>query len=183
MTTETTKRFAILRKQLDKLNYTQPLTMESQSLVERLLSDLLRTSEGFQNMKKQFEEIKRASSQSTNLIEPLRRRMGKLETENNDLHSQIIKLKEEIDDKDIKWKTALNRLEGQKKDLKFILDQKEHKIDNLEKDKRNLKGKIDELVGQLYLPSEGVVLDGVPSEMEDEILGREHNQRRKKGVF
>lgn len=179
MASEATKRFAILRKQLDRLGYKQPITMESQALVERILSDLMRASEGFQNMKRQFEELKHSSSKSSDLVDPMKRQMNKLESENNELHFQIIKLKEEMDGKDIKWKTAHNRVEEQKRDLKFILDQKESRISKLEKENQEYKGKMEDLLSKLYLPSEGVVLKGVPKEFENEILSKEYNQRRK----
>jgi hypothetical protein len=41
----------------------------------------------------------------------MKREIKKLEVENNELHTQIIRIKEEMDGKDIKWKTAYNRME------------------------------------------------------------------------
>ena len=46
------KRFMSLKKRLDALHYCQPLTIESAALAEKLLNDLLRTTEGFQKLKK-----------------------------------------------------------------------------------------------------------------------------------
>ena len=43
------KKFLLLKNRLDKLHYYQPLTIESAALVERLLNDLIKTTEGFQN--------------------------------------------------------------------------------------------------------------------------------------
>jgi centrosomal protein CEP135 len=47
MQTDETKRFAILRKRLDKFNYTQSLGKESVALVEKILNDLIKASEGY----------------------------------------------------------------------------------------------------------------------------------------
>jgi len=122
MEVEETKRFAILRKRLDKFNYTQPLSKDSVVLVERILNDLIKASEGYQNQKREFEELKVSSGKSFDMIDPMKREIKKLEAENNDLHFQIIKIKEEMDGKDIKWKTAYSRMEEQKNDLKYLLE-------------------------------------------------------------
>lgn len=42
------RRFLLLKKRLDALHYCQPLTIESSPLVEKLLNDLVKTTEGFQ---------------------------------------------------------------------------------------------------------------------------------------
>lgn len=179
MQRDETKRFAILRKRLDKFNYTQPLGKESVVLVEKILNDLIKASEGYQNQKREFEELKVSSGKSFDLIDPLKREMKKTENENNELHFQLIKIKEEMDGKDIKWKTAYNRMEEQKNDLKYLLEQKDSKLASITKDNLNYKSKIQDLISKLYLPSEGLLLKNVPKEFEDEILAKEHNQRRK----
>lgn len=178
MQRDQTKRFAILRKRLDKFNYTQPLGKESVVLVEKILNDLIKASEGYQNQKREFEELKVSSGKSFDLIDPMKREIKKLEVENNELHSQIIKIKEEMDGKDIKWKTAYNRMEEQKNDLKYLLEQKDSKLTSLTKDNLSYKSKIQDLISKLYLPSEGLILKNLPKELEDEILAKEHNQRR-----
>lgn len=142
MQRDQTKRFAILRKRLDKFNYTQPLGKESVVLVEKILNDLIKASEGYQNQKREFEELKVSSGKSFDLIDPMKREIKKLEVENNELHSQIIKIKEEMDGKDIKWKTAYNRMEEQKNDLKYLLEQKDSKLTSLTKDNLSYKSKI-----------------------------------------
>jgi hypothetical protein len=45
----------------------------------------------------------------------------KLTKENNQLHYQLMKLKEDTSFKDIKWKTVFKSLEDEKRDLKFLL--------------------------------------------------------------
>ena len=179
MQRDETKRFAILRKRLDKFNYTQPLDKNSVVLVEKILNDLIKASEGYQNQKREFEELKVSSGKSFDLIDPMKREIKKLEVENNELHTQIIRIKEEMDGKDIKWKTAYNRMEEQKNDLKYLLEQKESKLGSLTKDNLNYKSKIQDLISKLYLPSEAMVLKNLPKELENEILAKEHNQRRK----
>lgn len=49
---EVDKRFLFLKKRLDALHYCQTLSVESCPLVEKLLNDLVKTTEGFQLLKK-----------------------------------------------------------------------------------------------------------------------------------
>lgn len=41
------RKFLLLKKRLDALHYCQPLGIDSVPLVERLLNDLVKTTEGF----------------------------------------------------------------------------------------------------------------------------------------
>ena len=56
------RKFLALKRRLDALHYQQPLTMESAALAEKLLNDLLKTTEGFQRLKKMNEELKVSSN-------------------------------------------------------------------------------------------------------------------------
>ena len=42
-----TQRYSAVRKQLDQLHYCLPFNTQSCELVERLLNDLLKTTEGY----------------------------------------------------------------------------------------------------------------------------------------
>jgi len=51
--------------------------MDSVPLVEKILSDLMRSSEGFRNLKKQFEEYKNQSLKDKDSISPLKYELEK----------------------------------------------------------------------------------------------------------
>lgn len=51
------KKFMLLKKRLDALHYCQPFTVESASLVEKLLNDLIKVNEGYQSLKKNNENL------------------------------------------------------------------------------------------------------------------------------
>ena len=111
-------------------------------------------------------------------MNPLKRDVERLEKENNELHFQIIKLKEESESKDIKWSTAHSSLEEQKKDIKFLLGQKENEILSLRSENDSFKSKVAELVAKLYFPSKGVAMKSAPKELIDSVLSKEHNSIR-----
>lgn len=172
------QKLAVLRKKLDRLGYRQSITIECLPLVERMLNDLLKTAEGLQNIKRQYEEIKTGSSQVSGSVEPLKREIERLQRENNDLHIEIIRTKEELDQKDIKWSTVQSRMDEQKNHLKFLMDKKEAELTRVCVEKESYIRQIAELKAKLFLPSEGIALDNVPREFENEVLRRETNSRR-----
>ena len=55
-------------------------------------------------------------------ITPLKNEAEKFRKENNELHFQMIKIKEEMDLKDTKWKSTFKSLDDEISDLKFTLE-------------------------------------------------------------
>lgn len=70
------KRYQALKRKLDALHYSQPLSkscpnllaIESAALVERLVNDLVKITDGFQTIKKQNEELKGNLSREQQLV-------------------------------------------------------------------------------------------------------------------
>ena len=91
------KKFLLLKKRLDALHYCQPLSIDSAALVDRLLNDLIKTTEGYQNLKKQLDENNTNLIKAESGLEPLKKENHKLIKENNELHSAMIKVKEEAE--------------------------------------------------------------------------------------
>ncbi len=71
------------------------VAIESSALAEKLLNDLLKTTEGFQKLKKLNEELKSQSQSDSTYLEPLKRENERIVRENNELHLQVIRVKEE----------------------------------------------------------------------------------------
>ena len=84
------KKFQSVKRTLDALNYTQPLTIESAALVERLLNDFLKTTNAFRQMKTQNEKILAEFNSEKSKIVPLSKENEKLVHENNQLHQAMI---------------------------------------------------------------------------------------------
>jgi centrosomal protein CEP135 len=51
-----------VRKQLDALHYCLPFNVQSTALVEKLLNDLLQTTEGYQKLKAEIEMVRHDES-------------------------------------------------------------------------------------------------------------------------
>ena len=86
------KKYQILKKRLDALNYNFPFNEFSTSLVEKLLNDLIKTTENLQSLKNSIKD-----SNFTEKNEFLKFENNKLISENNLIHFEIIKIKENND--------------------------------------------------------------------------------------
>ena len=140
------RKFTNLRRRLDQLGYRQPLGLESVPLVEKLFSDLIHTTESLKNTKLQMSrQDKSGSTSGYDASEPYRSDNAKLVRENNELHLELIRQKEDSDSKLKESKEKLRKLEHENSDLKFLNSQYVHKVRALEKDLSSRTEKIQEL--------------------------------------
>ncbi|NWX46664.1 CP135 protein, partial [Steatornis caripensis] len=145
MTTTAERRFINLRKRLDQLGYRQPLGVESLPLVEKLFSDLVRTTESLRSAKLSAGKTEKEYSNYDAVLEPYKTENAKLTRENNELHLEILKLKEQFDRHVKDLKASLRRAEHETADLKFLNNQYIHKIKMLEKENKAKTEKIQHL--------------------------------------
>ncbi|NXN72460.1 CP135 protein, partial [Himantopus himantopus] len=145
MTTTAERRFLNLRKRLDQLGYRQPLGVESLPLVEKLFSDLVHTTESLRSAKLSAGKTEKECSNYDAILEPYKTENAKLTRENNELHLEILKLKEQSDRHVKDLKASLRRVEHETADLKFLNNQYVHKIKMLEKENKAKTEKIQQL--------------------------------------
>ncbi|NXV12369.1 CP135 protein, partial [Cepphus grylle] len=145
MTATAERRFINLRKRLDQLGYRQPLGVESLPLVEKLFSDLVHTTESLRSAKLSAGKTEKEYSNYDAILEPYKTENAKLTRENNELHLEILKLKEQSDRHVKDLKTSLRRVEHETADLKFLNNQYVHKIKMLEKENKAKTEKIQQL--------------------------------------
>lgn len=96
-TAQAQQKFTNLRRRLDQLGYQQPLGIESLPLVEKLFADLIHTTESLKNAKQQLGQKQTESLDLESAVAPYRSDNARLIKENNDLHMQVIKQKEDAD--------------------------------------------------------------------------------------
>ncbi|XP_076009146.1 centrosomal protein of 135 kDa isoform X2 [Genypterus blacodes] len=145
MTTHAERKFVNLRKRLDQLGYRQPLGIETLPLVEKLFSDLVHTTESLRNAKLSAGKTEKESRNQDALLEPYKGENGRLVRENNDLHLQVLKLKEDKDRVSKELKVQLRKLDHEASDLKFLNNQYVHKVRCLEKDSKAKAERIQQL--------------------------------------
>uniref|UniRef100_A0A673GJ44 Centrosomal protein 135 n=1 Tax=Sinocyclocheilus rhinocerous TaxID=307959 RepID=A0A673GJ44_9TELE len=136
MTTSAERKFINLRKRLDQLGYRQPLAIDSLPLVEKLLSDLVHTTESLRNAKLAAGKTEKESRNVDAVLEPYKAENARLVKENNELHLGLLKLREEKDLISMELKAYIRKLDHETSDLKFLNNQYVHKVRSLEKDSK-----------------------------------------------
>ncbi|XP_073501551.1 centrosomal protein of 135 kDa isoform X2 [Phyllobates terribilis] len=145
MSTAAERKFLNLRKRLDQLGYKQPLGIESLPLVEKLFSDLVHTTESLRNAKLNAGKNEKENKNFDAVIEPYKAENARLVRENNELHLELLKIKEESDRHIKDLKASLRKLEHQTADLKFLNNQYVHKIRSMEKESKAKAERIQQL--------------------------------------
>ncbi|KAM9236683.1 centrosomal protein of 135 kDa [Leptosomus discolor] len=145
MTATAERRFINLRKRLNQLGYRQPLGVESLPLVEKLFSDLVHTTESLRSAKLSAGKTEKECSNYDAILEPYKTENTRLTRENNELHLEVLKLKEQSDRHVKDLKVSLRRVEHETSDLKFLNNQYVHKIKMLEKENKAKTEKIQQL--------------------------------------
>ncbi|GCC24717.1 centrosomal protein of 135 kDa isoform X2 [Chiloscyllium punctatum] len=145
MTTTSERKFINLRKRLDQLGYRQPLGIETLPLVEKLFSDLVHTTESLRNAKLSSGKTEKESKNLDSVLEPYRAENARLVQENNKLHQELLRLKEETDLHVKDLKHTIRKLEHDTADLKFLNNQYVHKVRCLEKESKAKTDKIQQL--------------------------------------
>uniref|UniRef100_A0A8C7E7I2 Centrosomal protein 135 n=1 Tax=Naja naja TaxID=35670 RepID=A0A8C7E7I2_NAJNA len=145
MTTVVERKFVNLRKRLDQLGYRQPLGVESLPLVEKLFSDLVHTTESLRSTKLSAGKIEKECSNFDVVLEPYREENARLTRENNELHLEVLKLKEQLEEQVKDLKATLRKFEHENSDMKFLNNQYIHKMRSLEKENKAKTDKIQQL--------------------------------------
>uniref|UniRef100_UPI003AAA4C84 centrosomal protein of 135 kDa n=1 Tax=Centroberyx gerrardi TaxID=166262 RepID=UPI003AAA4C84 len=145
MSTNAERKFINLRKRLDQLGYRQPLGIETLPLVEKLFSDLVHTTESLRNAKLSAGKTEKESRNFDALLEPYRTENARLVRENNELHLELLKMREEKDRVSRELKTHIRKLDHETSDLKFLNNQYVHKVRCLEKDSKAKAERIQQL--------------------------------------
>ena len=139
------RKFTNLRKRLDQLGYRQALGIESVPLVEKLFTDLVHTTESLKNAKLQLSKRDKERTTFEDNAEPYKSDNAKLVRENNELHIQLIRAKEDSEQIIKELKSSLRKIEHENADLKFLNTQYVHKVKALEKDCSDKTIRISEL--------------------------------------
>ncbi|KAI8484989.1 hypothetical protein Bbelb_372350 [Branchiostoma belcheri] len=146
MSSTAEKKFSNLRRRLDQLGYRQPLGVESLPLVEKLFADLVHTTESLKNLKLQRSKVSQQPRETEDdTAEPYRTENARLVSENTQVHLELINIKEGAEKQAKDLKATIRKLEHENADLRFLNTQYIHKVRAVERDKKSMKDKIQQL--------------------------------------
>lgn len=139
------RKFINLRKRLDQFGFRQPLVMESLPLIEALFGDLLQTTESLRQSKLKLSKRHDLEGDWETNVEPYKSENARLVRENNDLHQELLRTREQLETKARELKVTVRRLEHENADLRFLNSQYVHKVRAHEKQSRSKDDKIAQL--------------------------------------
>ena len=125
---EVEKEYNRVKRSLEVLGYKDPLGIESVSLTNKLLNDLIKTTVAFKKLQDERDKLKSELKVQGDLVLPLRNENLKLTKENNELHQNLIQLKDSLEIKSTANLNSISTLEQEKEQIKFILTQKDIQI-------------------------------------------------------
>lgn len=166
------KRFVALRNKLNCLHYSQPLSKESCPLVEKMLGDLLATTDLYQRTKVKLEQAEAQIRREQIALVPLKKDNARIVKENNALHKEIIQVKENLSQNDNNWQRQFKQLESEYNDIKQAFLAKNYRISNLEKRNLKLEEKLDAVMTKAYKPNVRQVTPIIVQPGEENDIGK-----------
>ena len=137
------------------------LDQQSTQLVEKLLQDLLQTTEGYQKLKNQLALQRHDEGLNQQALIPLQKENERLVKENNGLHGDIIAVREEKEANELRWKNIARQTNDEMRDTKFLAEAKDAKIRQQEQELVKIKTKLQSTLEKIYMPSADKVVDGL----------------------
>jgi centrosomal protein CEP135 len=151
------REYTRVKKSLEVLGYRDPLGLDSVSIVNKVLNDLIKTTEGFKKLQDERDKLRNELKSQGDLILPLRNENMRLTKENNELHKEMINLKDNLDKNNNTNMQNYTRNENEKEEFKLILNQKDNLIKSQQAEIDSLKQKMNDLFDKVYFePQNGI---------------------------
>ena len=153
-----------VKNSLEALGFTQYLSPDSVSLVRNILDNLIKATRSFKNIKLENERLQDEMRSQGDLVLPLRNENHKLLQDNNQLHKEIIDIKDKLEIKTTTSDKTLQKNIENMEQMKFLVSQKNIKIKNLEIQVENLKKKLNDVFEDIYMynKEENAAQRGIP---------------------
>ncbi|KAK3289417.1 hypothetical protein CYMTET_3154 [Cymbomonas tetramitiformis] len=139
-------RLAQLRRKLESLNYGDTFDLSSVPLIQKLLDDLVHTTESYRALKLRNSSSSHELETYKAKLDVLYQDNARLLKENNALHLQLIKDAEGGDSKERRSSLTVKKLEDEIAELKFWKKQAIDRYLSLETSHDDLKKRLEELV-------------------------------------
>ncbi|EIE18515.1 hypothetical protein COCSUDRAFT_49237 [Coccomyxa subellipsoidea C-169] len=136
----------LLKRKLDALSYMEPVDEHSAPLVQRLVDDLVHTTESYRGLKQQSLTHHHHISSLNDKVEVLQKDCSRLAGENNQLHLRLIKETEHSDRRERAHYTQLKAFEEQISQLSFWKQSTQQRVLGLEKENGGLKQRLQQFL-------------------------------------
>ena len=158
------KEYIRLKNSLEALGFHGFLGADSVSLVRNILDNLIKATKAFKTIKLENERLEKEMRIQGDLVLPLRNENHKLLQDNNDLHKEIIDIKDKLEIKNTTTNQNLQKSIENTEQMKFLVSQKNIKIKNLEFQVESLKKKLNDVFEDIYMynKEENAAERGIP---------------------
>ena len=136
----------LLRRKLEALSYTEKLDATSGALVERLVDDLVHTTESYRTLKMQAAKQAAETEACQSKVEVLKKDNARLLQENNSLHMGLIARSEHEDAVEKTSSLAQRKMEDEMAELLFFKSESVGKMKSLESENDALKKRAQSLL-------------------------------------
>ncbi|XP_068231559.1 centrosomal protein of 135 kDa-like [Palaemon carinicauda] len=134
-----------VRKTLDSLGYREPLPPDGLPLVTRVLNDLIDATKELKTTTEELTQVKKKCDDASASVVPYQEENGRLLTQLNTLHMDNINLREQNEKHAKELQNALQKLEEENQDLRFIVGEYQRKTEDLELESRKKTERILQL--------------------------------------
>ena len=155
-------KFIDLKGKLEAMEYREPLGMDSLSLVERLVGDLVISSGRLEEAGSASRRLQGDKKVLQNSVYPFKKENSRLLRENNQLHLELIHRQEEIDERERQSMMAVKRSEGELKNISFVNKQYAQKLKVQERELSALKRRLHQVLKKNMVATESNVRGGGP---------------------
>ena len=145
------KEFIKLKNSLEALGFHGYLGSDTVPLVRIVLDNLIKATKAFKTIKLENERLENEMRIQGDLVLPLRNENHKLLQDNNELHKEIIDIKDKLEIKSSTTNQNIQKNIENVEQMRFLVSQKNIKIKNLEFQVESLKKKLNDVFEDIYM--------------------------------
>ena len=145
------KEYIKLKNSLETLGFHGYLGSDTVPLVRIVLDNLIKATKAFKTIKLENERLENEMRIQGDLVLPLRNENHKLLQDNNELHKEIIDIKDKLEIKSSTTNQNIQKNIENVEQMRFLVSQKNIKIKNLEFQVESLKKKLNDVFEDIYM--------------------------------
>ena len=145
------KEYIKLKNSLEALGFHGYLGSDTVPLVRIVLDNLIKATKAFKTIKLENERLENEMRIQGDLVLPLRNENHKLLQDNNELHKEIIDIKDKLEIKSSTTNQNIQKNIENVEQMRFLVSQKNIKIKNLEFQVESLKKKLNDVFEDIYM--------------------------------